>query len=92
MKINLTQNAYPAGTFYRLPTEDGEASIYAMQGNWYEASAKDEQGNEYLVMWDILTDWDGEDGGDACNWDHPTAVVQLDPWRDVTDKIEAVIV
>ena len=90
MKINLTQNAYAAGTYYRLPTEDGEASIYAMQGNWYEASAEDEEGNEYLVMWDILDDWDGEDEGDACNWDHPAAVVQLDPWRDVTAQAEIV--
>lgn len=79
MKIKLTQNACSAGTYYRLPTEDGEESTCAMQGNWYEASAKDDDGNEYIVFWDILPDWDGEDEGDACDWDLPTAVVQLDP-------------
>ena len=82
--ITLTKDAYPAGTYYRLPTEDGESSIFAMQGNWYEAPAKDDDGNEYLVMWDILDNWDSDDESDACDWDNPAAIVQLDPWRDVT--------
>ena len=91
MKIKLIQNAYPAGGFHRLPTEDGKASVFAMQGDWFEACAEDEEGNEYMVFWDILVDWDGEDGGNACDWDHPTTVVQDDPWCDVTSKVTEII-
>lgn len=91
MEIRLTQNAYPSGTFCRLPTEDGKPSIYAMQGNWYQASAVDDDGNEYTVFWNTLDNWNGEDEEDACDWDHPTAVVQDNPWRDVTAKVSKIV-
>lgn len=91
MKLTLTKNAYPAGTYYRLPTEDGQPSVFALQGEWYEAAAADDDGNDYTVFWDILDNWDGEDECDACDWDHPTAVVQCDPWRDVTAKVTEII-
>lgn len=87
MKIRLIENAYCAGNYLRLPTEDGEASTYALQGRWYEAAAVDEDGNNYTVYWEPLSNWNGEDEGDACNWDKPVAVVQCDPWRDVTKQI-----
>lgn len=86
--IKLHENAYCAGTFYRLPTETGEPSIYAMKGNWYEAHAHDGNDNNYLVFWDVLPDWDGEDESSACDWDNPIAIVQLDPWRDVTAQAQ----
>ena len=90
MKITLTQNAYASGSYLRLPTEDGKESVFAMQGSWYEAQATDADGNEYTVYCDILDNWDGEDEADACDWDHPTAVVQEDPWCDVTAKVEEI--
>lgn len=82
--ITLTAPAYAAGTYYRLPTEDGHASIYAMEGNWYQADGTAEDGNEYIIFWHILPGWDGEDESAACDWDHPAAVVRVDPWADVT--------
>lgn len=36
-----------------------------------QALAHDAKENKYLVRWDILPDWDGVDGGDACDWDNP---------------------
>lgn len=84
IKIKLDGEPYVDGTFYRLPREDGGESIYAMEGWWYQAEGTDEDGNEYTVFWDILPEWDGDDAGYACDWDHPTAVVREDPWSDAT--------
>ena len=91
MKLTLTQNAYCSGSYLRLPTEDGEPSVFVLQGSWFEAPAVDADGNDYTVYWDILDDWDSDDAGDACDWDHPTAVVREDPWRDVAALVEEVI-
>lgn len=90
MIITLIQEAYLTGAYLRLPTEDGQASVFAMEGNWYEATAVDDDGNEYLVLWEIRDSVDIntlDDESDACDWENPVAVVQLDPWRDVTSKV-----
>lgn len=39
-------------------------------GNWYQASAADKEGNEYAIFWTDVN-WDVEDGSDACDWDNP---------------------
>lgn len=85
--INLTCNAYATGDFYRLPTEDGKPSTEAMRGTWYQADAADAEGAEYIVFWAINPDWDGADEADACSWEHPTAVVRIAPWADVTNSV-----
>lgn len=94
MTITLVQDAYLAGTFRRLPTVDGKASVSAMEGEWYEAMAVDDEENEYDVYWEISDDVDIntlDDECDACDWDNPVAVVQRDPWRDVTSKVTKII-
>ena len=84
--IKLVGQAYPAGTYYRLPTEEGRASIYAMEGSWYEAHALDRDGKEYLVIWDILDD--GVDESDVCDWSNPRAIVDVDAYKDVTKQVK----
>lgn len=91
-EIKLTQEAYLSGSYYRLPTEDGAASVYAMEGSWYEAPATDDEGNKYLVLWEILESYEeGDDESDACSWESPAAVVSLDPWCDATGKVTVVL-
>jgi len=34
----------------------------------YQAIAEDDEGNEYMVRWDII-DSDAEDESDACDWE-----------------------
>lgn len=83
--IKMRTQPYATGGFYRLPDEDGNASIYVMEGGWYQADGTDADGREYTVFWDILPDWDNdEDESGACDWEHPAAVVCNDPWADVT--------
>lgn len=36
------------------------------------ALAHDANENKYLISWDILSDWDGVDGGSVCEWDKPS--------------------
>lgn len=87
-QIRLTQDAYSAGGTYRLPTEDGQPSIYIMGPNWYEAPAEDADGNDYMVYWNILPSYNPADGDEsyACDWDSPSAVVR-DDYRLITDYI-----
>lgn len=82
--IFTTGDAYLSGQYLRLPTEDGKPSVFALTGDWYEAPAVDPAGNEFTVYWKLRED------GEA-NWEHPTAVVQNDPWRAVTDQVRVVI-
>jgi hypothetical protein len=44
---------------------------------WYEASAEDEQGNIYKVLWEIRTDYDynTENEDSICNWYTPFAIL-----------------
>ena len=41
------------------------------EGTAFCALAHDANENKYLISWDILSDWDGVDGGSACDWDKP---------------------
>ena len=44
---------------------------------FYSAAAIDSDGNEYKVRWEIREGFDGEDEGDACDWDKPSLIVEL---------------
>ena len=44
---------------------------------YYSAGAVDADGNEYKVRWEIYAGFDGEDEGDACNWDKPSLIVEV---------------
>lgn len=43
-------------------------------GKTYQASASDKDGNNYLVVWDIVCDDTQGDESNACNWDKYTVV------------------
>lgn len=83
VKIKLTQEAYI--TFGRF----GEYI--------YRAEAKDENGTKYNVFWEILESYkelteeeqsNRED--EACDWENPTEIINLDTLEDVTKKVEIV--
>jgi hypothetical protein len=44
---------------------------------YYSAGAVDEDGNEYRVHWKIYDGFDGEDEGDACDWESPAEIKRL---------------
>ena len=74
-KIKLYGDAYFASGNYKLPNEDGTKSPYEMDNEWLECHAFDQEGKEYLVLWDLDPDWDGLNSEDACDWEHPTSIV-----------------
>ena len=80
--IHLTQDPYPTSGSVRLPTTDGDASIYVITGEWYEAAAEDASDNLYTVYWCP----DNMDDPDACDWSTPAAIVSMCPWRDMTSS------
>jgi hypothetical protein len=41
---------------------------------YYSAGAIDSDGNTYMVRWDIYEGFDGEDEGDACDWENPSQI------------------
>lgn len=66
MNLNFVQDAYLTGDI------DSNA--------WYQAVATDKDGNEYMVIWDILPDFDIndiEDEADACDWDNPASIKEI---------------
>lgn len=80
-KITIkVQNAVASSGFVRLPTEDGKQSIYAMEGNFYEAQGIDASGNGYTLYWNLCENYDpaNDDESDACDWENPTAIVTED--------------
>lgn len=86
-KINLIEDPHVESNFYRLPTEQGTPSVFVLEGEWYQASATDESGAEYIVYWDICSDWNRQDESDACNWESPRAIIlypEQGNARDVT--------
>lgn len=81
MKITIkVENAFASGGFVRLPTEDGKQSIYAMEGDFYEAQGTDAAGNSYTLYWNLSETYDpaNDDEGFACNWENPAAIVTDD--------------
>ena len=73
--IKIYGNPFFAGGNYRLPNEDGTPSPYSMDQEWVEAHAFDEEGTEYLILWDLNPDWDGMDSGTAFDYDNPVAIL-----------------
>lgn len=67
------------GAFYRYTTDEGKASIMGIYDNWYAANGRDEQGNEYLIVW-AISNREAFDYGDedCCDWDEPSEVLNLD--------------
>ncbi len=62
-RISLTQEAHC------------EVSLNAA---WqWQANAIDDEGNDYIVKWEQYQDFNGEDAGDACDWDNPIYVTKL---------------
>lgn len=43
---------------------------------YYSASAVDAYGNQYKIRWEIYQGFDGEDESDACDWEHPSRIVE----------------
>ena len=43
---------------------------------YYSAAAVDADGIDYKVRWEILSGFDGEDEGDACDWENPSLIVE----------------
>lgn len=76
VKIKV-ENVYPSGGFVRLPTEDGEPSVYAMEGDFFEGRGVDDSGNEYTIYWWTRDGYAPETGeeSDACDWAAPAAIV-----------------
>ena len=91
IKIMLMQDAYVCCGEYRLHTEDGAPSIYVLR-DWYEASAADEAGNEYMVYWKIRSDYDPEtmEEDSACQWGSPVEIIRQDNGANVTDEAEII--
>jgi hypothetical protein len=67
--IKLTQEAYACGGSVRA----GHNSICELT-EWYEAAAKDDNGNDYRVIWEISNS-DAEDESDVCDWSEPWAIL-----------------
>ena len=63
--LTLTQQAYLDG--------DGSNDCEG----YYSASAVDADGNDYKVRWEIRDGFDGEDEGDACDWDRPSQIREV---------------
>ena len=60
-----------------------------LNGDHYEAGAKDKDGNYYFVFWDFRDDFDpdtDEDEGDACDWDKPIIVYDEENSRDLVEE------
>lgn len=86
MKITLKQDAYICSGGYRLHTDSGKPSISVLN-EWYEASATDAAGNDYMVIWRVKPDFDAAtnpDESDACDWDSPAEIMRLDDGANVT--------
>ena len=67
------------GREYQL-TEQAQADNFGTQGEVrYYANAIDEFGDRYRVVWETIDFiFEGEDEEDACDWEHPIDVEELD--------------
>lgn len=86
-EIKLTQSPYICGyegAFCREVSEDGKDLATGVWGNWYEATAEDESGNQYQVYWIINDGFDIKcgDEADACNWEKPWMVLEIGTEND----------
>ena len=92
-KTIITANdAYIAGydsAFLRSLDADGCECVGGIWDYWYQAHAKDNEGNDYFVYWEITHPdyWDDGDESLLCDWDAPDMIV-----RDGKNVIDDVIV
>lgn len=90
--IKLTQAASVEGYeghFLREIAEDGKDLATGWWGSYYSANATDSEGNEYMVYWTMLDDYnqsEDNDEGDACDWDNPVMILDEDG-KNVTSKV-----
>lgn len=94
MKIRLIEEAHIEGykgAEYRYTTTNGKASAWVIRDNWYTAEAADENGTHYQVVWEIKENWNPDEDTDqenACDWEHPAEVLNLDTGKPVAAEIE----
>lgn len=50
---------------------------YPAPNNTYECHAVDKDGGNYLIVWDIIDGFCGDDFSDACEWDKPSKIIRL---------------
>jgi len=77
-KISLTQDAYAQGGFV-------QAGVCELT-EWYEASAKDAEGNVYRIIWKVSHP-DADDESLACDWENPWSILD-DHYSDVSDSVK----
>lgn len=73
--------------------DDGNYSASAMlsQNDIDNTDNGEESGypaNYALVRWNTLESWDGEDGGDACDWGKPEGIKLNGEW--IADGLEGI--
>ena len=62
------------GTLVDLKSE-AQINNYGTHGEVaFYATGMDKNGNKYNVMWHTLDGWNGQDEGDACDWDNPSKI------------------
>ena len=53
--------------------EDKELVItqepYVGDGEYYQAVAEDDEGEDYLIVWPFVKHWEDRNEGDEANWD-----------------------
>ena len=74
--IKITKGAYLDGydgAFYQFNDDEGNELSTGLWDYWHEARAKDEDGEEYTVIWKITNQEAFEDGEEvyACEWSDP---------------------
>ena len=92
LKIKITNQPHAEGykgAFFRFTTKDGKQSIKGIWDNWYEASATDDNGNEYRIVWAITNNEAFVSGDeDCCNWDEPNEIYSYTEGKPVEAEIE----
>ena len=89
--IKITQGAYLDGydgAFYRFNDVVGDELSTGLWNYWYKARAKDEDGEEYTVIWKTTNEEAFENGDEAyaCEWSDPTYIEDNNGFR-VTDDV-----
>jgi len=88
IKLKLMQGMYIAGhgdAFFFKYDEDGKkVSGEGWGGLVHAAQAVDENGNEYKILWKMITDYDSDI---ICGWDSPVQVLD-EQYRNVTNKVK----
>ena len=77
------------GAFLHYVDADGCEYACGIWDHWYKAHAKDNEGNDYFICWEIAypEHLDDSDESLLCDWDYPYMVI-----RDGKNVIDDVIV